>query len=98
MHIKNSMMLLLLFSIFVIVHGQLSTEELFLFNSKYTSTGNCSDFQYTFSNFRINSNNYNQIIFNCNSSSIIFRNTEQISSTFCPDDENYFQNFRINFD
>jgi len=95
MHIKNSMMLLLLFSTFVIVHGQLSVDELFFFNSKYTSTGNCSDFQYTFTNIRINTNNYNQLIFDCNSSSIILRNTEQISSSFCCDDENYLDNFRI---
>jgi hypothetical protein len=91
------MMLLLLFSIFVIVHGQLSVDELFVFNSKYTSTGNCSNFQYKFNNIRINSTNYNQLIFDCDSSNIIFRNTEYISSSFCPDDENYLANFRINF-
>jgi hypothetical protein len=91
------MMLLLLFSIFVIVHGQLSVDELFFFNSKYTSTGNCSDFQYTFNNFRINTTNYNQLIFNCNSSNIIFRNQNQRSSSFCPNDENYLNDFLIHF-
>lgn len=97
MHLKNSMMLLHLFSIFIVVHGQLSVDELFVFNSKYTLTGNCNDFQYSFSNFRINSNNYNQLILNCNSSSLIFRNQEHISSLICPNDEDYFQNFRIHF-
>ena len=91
------MLLLHLFSIFISVYGQLSVNELFFFNSKYTLTGNCSDFQYTFPNFRINSNNYNQFIFNCNSSSLIFQNQEQNSSLICPDDKNYLQNFRIHF-
>jgi hypothetical protein len=91
MHINNILVLLILFSIFIIVHGQLSIDELFYFNSKYTSTGDCSHFQYTFPDFRIKSNNYNQLIFNCDTSSIIFRNQEQTSSLICPTDEGYFQ-------
>ena len=87
-------MLWLLFSIVTIVHGQLSVDELFYFNSKYTSTGNCSEFQYTFSNFRINPNNYNQLTFDCNSSSIIFQNKDRTSSSICLNDEDYF---RIHF-
>ncbi|CAF1204039.1 unnamed protein product [Rotaria sp. Silwood1] len=82
---------------FVIVHGQLSIDELFFFNSKHTLNGDCNDFQYTFTNIRINSYNYNQFILNCNLSSIIFRNKDYISSSICPNDEDYFQNFRIRF-
>jgi hypothetical protein len=88
------MMLLYLFSIFIAVYGQLSVDELFFFNSKYTLTGNCSDFQYNSTHFRINRNTYNQLIFNCNSSSLIFRNQDQISSSICPNNNDYF---RIHF-
>jgi hypothetical protein len=88
-------MLLLLFSIFIIVHGQLSIDELFYFNSKHTSTGNCNEFQYQFSNFRIKSNNYNQLVFDCKSSSIIFQNKDRTSSSICLNDDEYF---RIHFD
>ncbi|CAF1587661.1 unnamed protein product [Rotaria magnacalcarata] len=91
------MMFLILFSIFIIVHGQLSNDELFIFNSKYTLTGDCNNFQYIFKNFGINSNEYNQLILNCNSSTIIFRNNDHISSSFCPDDDDYFRNFRVRF-
>ncbi|CAF3391855.1 unnamed protein product [Rotaria socialis] len=90
-------MFLILFSIFIIVHGQLSNDELFTFNSKYSSTGDCNNFQYKFKNFGINSNEYNQLILNCNSSTIIFRNNNRISSSFCPDDEDYFRNFLVRF-
>lgn len=90
-------MLLLLFFIFVSVHGQLSVDELFFFQSKYTSTGDCNDFKYTFKDFQIKSNSYNQVVLNCNSSSIVFRNTDYISSSICPDDENYFENLHLRF-
>ena len=72
-------------------------DELFFFNSKYTSSGNCTAFQYNLTDIRINHNIYNQLIFDCNSSSIIFRNTEQVVSSFCSEEENTFQNFRIYF-
>lgn len=91
------MLLVFLFSIFVFVHGQLSVDEIFFFNSKYASTGNCSDFQYNFTNFQIKSNTYNQLIFNCDSSSIILRNRERIPSSFCSDDENSSNDFLIHF-
>ncbi len=91
------MILLLFISIFFIVYGQLSLDELFFFNSKYTSTDNCTDFQYQFPHFRMNNNTYNQLIFNCNSSNIIFRNTDQTSSSLCSNDEYDLENFRIYF-
>ncbi|CAF1401446.1 unnamed protein product [Rotaria sordida] len=91
------MMFLFLFFIFVVVHGQLSVDELFFFNSKYTLNGDCNNFQYTFTNIQINTSDYNQIILNCNLSSIIFRKKDYISSSICPNDENYFKNFLIRF-
>lgn len=90
-------MLWALFFIFVVVHGQLSIDELFDFNSKYTSTGNCQNFQYNFSDFRIKSNIYNQLVLNCDASTIVFRNKNIISSSLCPDEEMYFENFRVLF-
>jgi hypothetical protein len=87
------MLLLLLFS-FVIVQGQLSIDELFYFNSKHTFTDNCSNFQYILTNLRIN---YNQLIFDCDSSRIIFRNKDQISSSICPNDKEHYPNFIIHF-
>ncbi|CAF3689735.1 unnamed protein product [Adineta steineri] len=90
-------MLLRICFIFAVVHGQLSVNELFSFNSKYTLTGSCNDFKYTFNNLRLYSNNYNQLIFNCTSSSLIFQNQEHASSLICPNDENHSQNFRIHF-
>lgn len=91
-------MLLILFSLFIFVHGQLSVDEIFSFDSKYTSIGNCCDFQYNFTNFRIKSNDYNQLLFDCNSSSIIFQNQEQTpTSSFCFDYENSLTDFQIHF-
>jgi hypothetical protein len=91
------MKLAIFISIFLIVHGQLSLDELFFFNSKYTSTDNCTDFQYEFTDFWINYNIYNQLIFNCNSSSLIFRNKDQPSLASCPKDEYNLEDFRIDF-
>ncbi len=97
MHVKNSMRFLIFLSIFLIIHGQLFLDELFFFNSKYTSTDNCTNFQYEFADLRINYHKYNQLIFNCNSSNLIFRNIDQPSSSSCPNDEHNLDNFRIHF-
>ena len=95
---KNSLLKLLFFiSTCLIVQGQLSIDELFFYHSKYTSAGNCHDFQYKFPHFRVNYHHYDQLMLDCSSSTIIFRNTERESSSFCPNDENYLEKLRIRF-
>ena len=97
MHMKNHLKLLLFISICLTIHAQLSIDELSFVNSKYTSVGNCNDFQYEFPHFRVKYHYFDQLILNCTSSSIIFRNTERESSSFCPEDEDYLEKFRIHF-
>ncbi|UJR30586.1 hypothetical protein I4U23_018113 [Adineta vaga] len=92
---KNTIMLFYLFLIFVVTHGQLSIDELFHFNSKYTSSGNCTNFQYNFSSLRIHSNRYDQISLDCQSSNLILENQEKTFSSICPTDQEYFRTIRI---
>ncbi|CAF1636161.1 unnamed protein product, partial [Adineta ricciae] len=94
---KNKVIFLYFFAIFVVIHGQLSIDELFLFTSKYTLSGNCTDFQYNFSKFRVQPNVYNQLTFDCQSSELVLRNQDSSFSSICPTDEKYGQTMRIHF-
>ena len=82
---------------FYFIHGQLSIDELFTFNSKYAFKGDCNQFQYNFSSISIHNENYNQLNFDCNSRSLILQSTKYIQSTICPEDEATSKNFRIHF-
>lgn len=94
MHMKNNLIFLLVISI---CHAQLSIDELSFINSKYSSMGHCNDFHYEFSHFRVNYHQFDQVILDCTSSSLIFRDTAQESSPFCPDDKDYFGKFSLHF-
>ena len=86
-----------LFSFVSIVHGQLSPDELFTFYSKYSHSDECNEFSYDFRPIPIFPLVFNQLRFDCDSSTLILRNLNDNFSSLCVNETESLRTFRVLF-